>query len=139
MDITELLSFAVKNNASDVHLSAGLPPMIRIDGDIRRINMPELSHKDVHGLIYDIMNDKQRKDYEEFFETDFSFLRERRLDFAGFLRLRDKHFLMPPGILISTFCHTLDFFQRSRNAFFFVVGWNDNAYAIYLHLPFLYD
>ncbi len=73
MDITELLSFAVKNNASDVHLSAGLPPMIRIDGDIRRINMPELSHKDVHGLIYDIMNDKQRKDYEEFFETDFSF------------------------------------------------------------------
>jgi twitching motility protein PilT len=73
MDITELLSFAVKNNASDVHLSAGLPPMIRIDGDIRRINMPELGHKDVHGLIYDIMNDKQRKDYEEFLETDFSF------------------------------------------------------------------
>ncbi len=73
MDIAELLAFSVKNNASDLHLSAGLPPMIRVDGDIRRINVPALDHKTVHGLIYDIMNDKQRKDYEEFFETDFSF------------------------------------------------------------------
>ncbi|MGH8476636.1 MAG: type IV pilus twitching motility protein PilT [Methylococcales bacterium] len=73
MDIAELLAFSVKNNASDLHLSAGLPPMIRVDGDIRRINVPLLEHKDVHALIYDIMNDKQRKDYEEFFETDFSF------------------------------------------------------------------
>jgi twitching motility protein PilT len=73
MDIAELLAFAVKNNASDLHLSAGLPPMIRVDGDIRRINVPKLEHKEVHGLIYDIMNDKQRKDYEEFLETDFSF------------------------------------------------------------------
>jgi twitching motility protein PilT len=73
MDITELLSFSVKNKASDLHLSAGLPPMIRVDGDIRRINVPALEHKEVHALIYDIMNDKQRRDYEEFFETDFSF------------------------------------------------------------------
>jgi twitching motility protein PilT len=73
MDIAELLAFGVKNNASDLHLSAGLPPMIRVDGDIRRINVPALEHKQVHGLIYDIMNDKQRKDYEEFYETDFSF------------------------------------------------------------------
>ncbi|MGD8515066.1 MAG: type IV pilus twitching motility protein PilT, partial [Granulosicoccaceae bacterium] len=73
MDIAELLAFGVKNNASDLHLSAGLPPMIRVDGDIRRINVPALDHKQVHGLIYDIMNDKQRKDYEEFYETDFSF------------------------------------------------------------------
>ena len=73
MDITELLSFSVKNKASDLHLSAGLPPMIRVDGDIRRINIPALDHKEVHGLIYDIMNDKQRKDFEEFLETDFSF------------------------------------------------------------------
>ena len=56
MDIAELLSFAVKNNASDLHLSAGLPPMIRVDGDIRRINIPALEHKEVHALIYDIMN-----------------------------------------------------------------------------------
>jgi len=73
MDIAELLAFGVKNNASDLHLSAGLPPMIRVDGDMRRINVPELDHKQVHGLLYDIMNDKQRKDFEEFFETDFSF------------------------------------------------------------------
>ena len=73
MDIAELLAFSVKNNASDLHLSAGLPPMIRVDGDIRRINLPAMDHKTVHGLIYDIMNDKQRKDFEEFYETDFSF------------------------------------------------------------------
>lgn len=73
MDISELLAFSVKNNASDLHLSADLPPMIRVDGDIRRINVPAMDHKMVHGLIYDIMNDKQRKDYEEYLETDFSF------------------------------------------------------------------
>jgi len=73
MDITELLAFSVKNNASDLHLSAGLPPMIRVDGDVRRINLPPMDHKQVHSLIYDIMNDKQRKDFEEFLETDFSF------------------------------------------------------------------
>ncbi len=73
MDITELLTFSVQQNASDLHISGGMPPMIRVDGDMRRIKMPALDHKQVHSLIYDIMNDKQRKDYEEFFETDFSF------------------------------------------------------------------
>ena len=73
MDITELLAFIAKQGASDLHLSAGLPPMIRVDGDIRRINLPAMEHKDVHSLIYEIMNDKQRRDYEEFLETDFSF------------------------------------------------------------------
>jgi twitching motility protein PilT len=73
MDIGELLAFGVKNGCSDLHLSAGLPPMIRVDGDVRRINVPSMEHKDVHDLVYDIMNDKQRKDYEEFLECDFSF------------------------------------------------------------------
>lgn len=73
MDITELLAFSAKNGASDLHLSAGLPPMIRVDGEVRRINLPAMEHKDVHRLVYDIMNDKQRRDYEEFWETDFSF------------------------------------------------------------------
>ncbi|MFA7554561.1 MAG: type IV pilus twitching motility protein PilT [Spongiibacteraceae bacterium] len=73
MDITELLAFSAKQGASDLHLSAGLPPMIRVDGDVRRINLPPMEHKQVHGLIYEIMNDKQRKDFEEFLETDFSF------------------------------------------------------------------
>jgi twitching motility protein PilT len=73
MDISELLSFTVKNNASDLHLSSGLPPMIRVHGDVRRINLPPLEHTDVHGMIYDIMNDGQRKAYEEQLECDFSF------------------------------------------------------------------
>ena len=73
MDITELLGFTVKNNSSDLHLSAGQPPMIRVDGDLRKINIPALEHKEVIKIIYDIMNDKQRKEYEEHLEIDFSF------------------------------------------------------------------
>ena len=73
MDITELLAFAVKNKASDLHLSAGLPPMIRVHGDIRRINLPPMEHEDVHSMVYDIMSDAQRKMYEEHLECDFSF------------------------------------------------------------------
>ncbi len=72
-DISQLLAFSVKNKASDLHLSAGVPPMIRVDGDMRRVNMPAMEHKDVYDMVYDIMNDKQRKDYEEFLECDFSF------------------------------------------------------------------
>ena len=73
MDITELLAFGVKNKASDLHLSAGLPPMIRVHGDMRRINLPPMEHKEVHAMVYDIMNDGQRKHYEENKEIDFSF------------------------------------------------------------------
>lgn len=73
MDITQLLAFGVKNKASDLHLSAGLPPMIRVHGDVRRINVDALDHKTVHAMVYDIMNDQQRKIYEEFLEIDFSF------------------------------------------------------------------
>jgi len=73
MEIAELLAFSVKNKASDLHLSAGLPPMIRVHGDIRRINVPALDHKGVHAMVYDIMNDGQRKFYEENLEVDFSF------------------------------------------------------------------
>ena len=73
MDITQLLAFSVKNKASDLHLSAGLPPMIRVHGDVRRINVEALDHKQVHGMVYDIMNDSQRKAYEETLECDFSF------------------------------------------------------------------
>ncbi|WP_017445217.1 type IV pilus twitching motility protein PilT [Gayadomonas joobiniege] len=73
MDITELLSFSVDHKASDLHLSAGVPPMIRVDGEVRKLNIPPLDQKQVHALIYDIMNDRQRKDYEEHWESDFSF------------------------------------------------------------------
>ncbi|NBV15971.1 type IV pilus twitching motility protein PilT [Janthinobacterium sp.] len=73
MDISELLAFSVSNKASDLHLSSGLPPMIRVNGDVRRLNVAPLEHKEVHGMIYDIMNDSQRKAYEEALECDFSF------------------------------------------------------------------
>ena len=70
VDVAQLLSFTVKNNASDLHLSGGVPPMIRVDGDIKRINMPALTHKDVNSMVYDIMNDKQRKDCGRGHATD---------------------------------------------------------------------
>jgi twitching motility protein PilT len=73
MDITQLLAFSVKNKASDLHLSSGLPPMIRVHGDVRRINVDPLEHKQVHDMVYDIMNDAQRKHYEDTLECDFSF------------------------------------------------------------------
>ncbi|GAB4391915.1 MAG: type IV pilus twitching motility protein PilT [Gammaproteobacteria bacterium] len=73
MDITELLAFSVKNNASDLHLSSGQPPMIRVDGDLRRINVPAMNNKEVKALLYDIMSDRNRQVYEEQYETDFSF------------------------------------------------------------------
>ena len=91
MDIETLLAFSVKNGASDLHLSAGEPPMIRVDGDIRRINAPALQHKDVHGMVYDIMNDKQRKEYEDNLETDFSF------EIPGLARFRVNAFVQNRG------------------------------------------
>jgi len=91
MDISELLAFVVKNKASDLHLSAGLPPMIRVHGDVRRINLPALAHKDVHGMMYDIMNDAQRKHYEENLECDFSFA------IPGLARFRVNAFVQQRG------------------------------------------
>jgi twitching motility protein PilT len=82
MDIAELLAFSNKQNASDLHISAGLPPLIRVDGEIKRINVESLDDRTVHDMVYDIMNDKQQKDFEEFFETDFSF------DLPGIARYR---------------------------------------------------
>jgi len=73
MDLSELLAFAFKNGASDIHISAGLPPLIRIDGDIRRIKVDPLPSNLVHDMIYDIMLDSQRKEFEERWETDFAF------------------------------------------------------------------
>jgi twitching motility protein PilT len=91
MDIAELLTFAVKNKASDLHLSAGLPPMIRVHGDVRRINLPPMEHQVVHGMIYDIMNDAQRKEYEENLECDFSFA------IPGLARFRVNAFVQQRG------------------------------------------
>jgi twitching motility protein PilT len=73
MDISELLNFSVKNGASDLHLSADMPPMVRVDGDLRKLNVPPLDHKTVSQLLYSIMTDTQRKEFEQEMEADFSF------------------------------------------------------------------
>src|SRR5512135_1071999 len=91
MEISDLLAFSVKNKASDLHLSSGLPPMIRVHGDVRRINVPTLEHKDVHDMVYDIMNDGQRKFYEENKECDFSF------EVPGLARFRVNAFVQNRG------------------------------------------
>ena len=84
MDIAELLAFSVKNNSSDLHISAGLPPMIRVDGDLRKINLPDLDHKDVIKIVYDILNDRQRKEFELMSRTFHH--GERRIVVRGVLR-----------------------------------------------------
>jgi twitching motility protein PilT len=73
MDITQLLAFGVEQGASDCHLSAGEPPMIRIHGDLKKLDHPHLTKEEAHALVYDIMNDAQRKSFEETHECDFSF------------------------------------------------------------------
>ncbi|HEU5463103.1 MAG TPA: twitching motility protein PilT, partial [Candidatus Binatia bacterium] len=73
MDITQLLVFGVEQGASDCHLSAGEPPMIRIDGELKKLEHPALTKEEVHALVYDIMNDLQRRVFEETHECDFSF------------------------------------------------------------------
>jgi len=73
MDIAELLAFSVKNKASDLHLSAGLPPMIRVDGDLRRLNVPAMDNQQLTELLYSTMNDHQRRDFEANLELDFSY------------------------------------------------------------------
>lgn len=72
MDISELLLFSNEQGASDLHISSGEVPMLRINGDIEKIETPALSDEEVHNLLYDIFNDKQRKEFEENHEIDFS-------------------------------------------------------------------
>jgi twitching motility protein PilT len=73
MDITELLAFSVKHNASDLHLSAGVAPMVRVDGDVRKLSLPALSHQEVNQLVLDVMNDNQQREFQAQLEVDFSF------------------------------------------------------------------
>jgi twitching motility protein PilT len=73
MDVTQLLAFGVEQGASDCHLSAGEPPMLRVNGDLKKLDHPPLTKEEVHGLVYDIMSDAQRKNFQETCECDFSF------------------------------------------------------------------
>ncbi|HEX9662679.1 MAG TPA: type IV pilus twitching motility protein PilT [Candidatus Binatia bacterium] len=91
MDVTELLVFGVEQGASDCHLSAGEPPMIRIHGDLKKLDHPAMSREEVHALIYDIMGDAQRKTFEETHECDFSF------EMGAIARFRVNVFLQRKG------------------------------------------
>ncbi|SUO95638.1 Twitching mobility protein [Suttonella ornithocola] len=72
LKLDDLLRFAQKQGASDLHMSAGLPPMIRVDGDVRRLNVPPLENNDLREMIFSIMTDSQTKSFEEHWEADFS-------------------------------------------------------------------
>ncbi|MBF8255030.1 MAG: pilT, partial [Deltaproteobacteria bacterium] len=91
MDITQLLTFGVNQNASDCHLSSGEPPMLRVNGDLKKLDLPALSKEEVHALVYDIMNDSQRKTFEESLECDFSF------EIRGLARFRVNVFMQRKG------------------------------------------
>jgi twitching motility protein PilT len=73
MDITQLLACCVEQDASDCHLSSGEPPMLRIQGDLKKLDHGVLSEEGVHSMLYDLMSDSQRKVFEENLECDFSF------------------------------------------------------------------
>ena len=91
MDITQLLAFGVEQKASDCHLSSGEPPMLRINGDLKKLDHPLLTKEDVHSMVYDIMNDHQRKIFEEQHECDFSF------EMGNIARFRVNVFLQRKG------------------------------------------
>lgn len=92
MNITDLLTFVVKSGASDLHLSAGLPPLLRIDGDVTRINAPAMNNDTVYDLIYGIMNDTQRRTFDAELEADFS------VDVPGLSRFRVNAFHQNRGV-----------------------------------------
>jgi len=91
MDISELLLFVHKEGASDLHISAGEPPMVRIYGEIKRVEIPPLTREDLHVMLYDVLNDHQRKKFEEVNELDFS------LELKGVARFRVNAFRQQRG------------------------------------------
>jgi twitching motility protein PilT len=91
MDITQLLAFGVEQGASDCHLSAGEPPMLRVNGDLKKLEYSPLTQEQVHSLVYDVMNDSQRKKFEENHECDFSF------ELGGIARFRVNVFIQRKG------------------------------------------
>lgn len=92
MDITELLAFGVANKASDLHLSSGLPPMLRVNGEIRKVNLPPLEPNDTKKMVYDVMNDSTRKIFEQNMEVDFAF------EIPNVARFRANIFMQTRGV-----------------------------------------
>lgn len=92
MDITQLLTFATQQKSSDLHISAGEPPMIRVDGDVKKIKVPPLTAEQTHAMVYDIMGDTQRKIFEEYSDVDFS------IDIGEIARFRVNVFRQKRGV-----------------------------------------
>lgn len=81
MDIKKLLTITKERDASDLHLTIGVPPVLRINGKLKKLNLPELTFQDVHEMIYSIITEKQKNNFEKFHETDFSFELENETRF----------------------------------------------------------
>jgi twitching motility protein PilT len=79
--IAALLRFAVQQSASDLHISAGEPPLMRVHGDMYRVDLPPLTPEDTHRLIFDVMNDVQRRVFQDKLECDFAFPLDDNLRF----------------------------------------------------------
>ncbi|MRJ44733.1 type IV pilus twitching motility protein PilT [Idiomarina loihiensis] len=92
MNVNELLAFSVKQNASDLHLSSGSVPMIRVDGDIRPLNQPEHQPDELKDMLFEVMTKGQWQEFEEKFECDFSF------EIEGVARFRANVFTQRKGI-----------------------------------------
>ena len=90
--IDQLLTFAVEHKASDIHLAAGEVPAVRIDGEIRRLELPMLGRDDAKRLAYSIMNQKQKTRFESDLEIDFS------VGLKGLARFRVNVFTQSRGV-----------------------------------------
>ena len=71
--LPDLLRHTIDLNASDLHLTAGSPPQVRVDGDLQRLDMPELTPSETKQFAYSVLTDAQKKRFEESLELDFSF------------------------------------------------------------------
>ena len=90
--IHEMLKFAVQHKASDIHLAAGEVPSVRIDGDVRRLDLEPLNADDARRLAYSIMNEKQRTRFENEYEVDLS------IGLQGLARFRVNVFTHARGV-----------------------------------------
>src|SRR5262245_58090253 len=90
-DLTALLTFAQQNGASDVHVSAGMPPLLRIRGRMTPVEMPALSSDDARAVLFDVLNDEQKKTFEATKDIDFAF------EIPGVSRFRANLFLQHRG------------------------------------------
>ena len=71
--LPDLLKMTVDLDGSDLHIATNTPPQVRVNGDLRRLQMPELTAADTKQLVYSVLTDSQKKRFEEAMELDFSF------------------------------------------------------------------